>query len=212
MGPLTRRWPLLAAALAATVSITSATPFDWGTDPAGAETARALQRQSASIRRAEATAVLQLYATEAALTRARADLSQLEDRSARLAREEASARRQTEIVRRSLTASQRRVAVLLRDLYVLGEPDPIAVILGATSLDEAMAGIEGLSRSTALNERLGVEAGQRARQLGLLRADLAARRATLDGAAMPRAQAPSASPPPSRSGDGRFPPFAGSRL
>ena len=72
--------------------------------------------------------------------------------------------------------------MLLRDLYVHGEADPIAVILGATSLDEAMAGIEGLARATALNERLGVEAGQRARQLDLLRADLAVRRTTLDGA------------------------------
>ena len=182
MGPLTRRWPLLAAALAATVSITGTTPFHWGAGPAGAETAPALQKRAASSRQAEATAVLQLYATEAALARARADLAQLEDRSALLAREEASARRQTEIIRRSLTASQRRVAVLLRDLYVHGEADPIAVILGATSLDEAMAGIEGLARATALNERLGVEAGQRARQLDLLRADLAVRRTTLDGA------------------------------
>jgi 3D (Asp-Asp-Asp) domain-containing protein len=183
VGPLTRRWPLLAAAtLAATASITGTTPFQWGTDPAGAETAPAVQKQAASSRQAEATAVVQLYATEAALARARVDLSQLEDRSARLAREEASARRQTELVRRSLTASQRRVAVLLRDLYVRGAPDPIAVILGATSLDEAMVGIEGLSRATALNERLGVEARQRARQLDLLGADLVIRRTTLDGA------------------------------
>ena len=40
------------------------------------------------------------------------------------------------------------------ELYVQGEPDPLAVILGATSLDEAMAGIEGLARATAPNERL----------------------------------------------------------
>ena len=85
-------------------------------------------------------------------------------------------------MRRSLAASQRRVAVLLRDLYIQGEPDPIAVILGATSLDEAMAGIDGLVHATALNERLGSEAAQRARQLERLRADLSARRATLDSA------------------------------
>ena len=85
-------------------------------------------------------------------------------------------------MRRSLAASQRRVAALLRDLYIQGEPDPIAVILGATSLDEAVAGIEGLSRATALNERLGVEAEQRTRRLARLRADLAAQRVRLDAA------------------------------
>ena len=42
----------------------------------------------------------------------------------------------------------------LRQLYIQGGPDPIAVILGATSLDEVMTGIEGLSRATAQNERL----------------------------------------------------------
>ena len=85
-------------------------------------------------------------------------------------------------MRRSLAASQQRVAALLRDLYIQGEPDPIAVILGATSLDEAVAGIEGLSRATAQNERLGVEAEQRARRLARLRADLAAQRERLDAA------------------------------
>ena len=68
-------------------------------------------------------------------------------------------------MRRSLDASQRRVAVLLRNLYIQGEPDPLAVILGATSLDEVMAGIDGLARATAQNERLATEAKQRARRL-----------------------------------------------
>ena len=130
--------------------------------------------------RSEAAALLELYAAESSLARAQANLSRLEERSARLARTERSAHRQAEIVRRSLAASQKRVAVLLRDLYVQGEPDPISVILGATSLDEAVAGIEGLSRATALNERLAIEAGQKSRRLGRLQVRLARQRASLD--------------------------------
>ncbi len=150
-----------------------------GGRPGGRRDRAGPAERAASSRRAEATACCSSMRPRQP-SRARAPTSP----SSRTARPGSRARRraparQTEIVRRSLTASQRRVAVLLRDLYVHGEPDPIAVILGATSLDEAMAGIEGLSRATALNERLGVEAGQRARQLDLLRADLAARRATL---------------------------------
>jgi len=177
VGSLTRRWPLLVTALAAAALITASTPSN-----GGAETAPGLEGQASALRRAESAALLQLYAAESALARSQADLARLEERSAELARAEQGARRRTEIVRRSLAASQRRVASLLRDLYVQGEPDPIAVILGATSLDEAMAGIEGLSRATALNERLGAEAELRARRLAQLRVDLAARRERLDGA------------------------------
>jgi 3D (Asp-Asp-Asp) domain-containing protein len=163
--PLTRRWPLFCAALAAGALITGSTP-----SKGAAETA------------AESSALLQLYAAESALSRAQAGLARLEERSTELARAEQSSRRRTEIVRRSLTASQQRVATLLRELYIQGDSDPIAVILGATSLDEAMAGIEGLSRATALNERLGAEAELRARRLARLRVELAARRESLDRA------------------------------
>ena len=175
VGPLTRSWPLFGAALAVGVLIAGSTPLS-----GVAETAPALRTQADSLRRSESAALLELYAAASSLARARADLSHLEERSAQLARAEQGARQRTEIVRRSLRASQKRVAVLLRELYVQGEPDPISVILGATSLDEAVAGIEGLSRATALNERLGIEAGQRARQLGRLRVRLAGQRAILD--------------------------------
>lgn len=175
VGPLTRSWPLFGAALAVGVLIAGSTPLS-----GVAETAPALRTQADSLRRSESAALLELYAAESSLARAQADLSHLEERSAQLARAEQGARQRTEIVRRSLRASQKRVAVLLRELYVQGEPDPISVILGATSLDEAVAGIEGLSRATALNERLGIEAGQRARQLGRLRVRLAGQRAILD--------------------------------
>ena len=71
---------------------------------------------------------------------------------------------------------------LLRQLYIQGEPDPIAVILGATSIDEVMTGIEGLSRATAQNERLAREAAEKGRRLTELRATLAAQRERLDSA------------------------------
>jgi len=172
--PLTRRWPLLCTALAVGVLITGSTPSS-----GLAETAPTLRKQADSLSRSESTALLELYAAESALARAQAELSRLEKRSAQLVRDEQSVRRQTEIVRRSLAASQKRVAMLLRDLYVQGEPDPISVILGATSLDEAVAGIEGLSRATALNERLAIEAGHRARRLEQLQAHLASQHASL---------------------------------
>lgn len=167
--------PLLGATLAAGVLITGSTPSS-----GVAETAPSLQAQADSLGDSESAALLALYSAESSLTRAQADLSRLEATSAQLAEAEESAERQATVVRRSLAVSQKRVAALLRDLYVQGEPDPISVILGATSLDEAVAGIEGLSRATALNERLAIEAGQRARRLGRLQVSLGHQRASLN--------------------------------
>ena len=179
MGPLNRRWRLLAAALAAGALSSGFAFSHGGAHAAQTATAPPLRAQADSLSRSEAAALLQLYAAESSLARAQADLARLDERSTELARAEHDARRQAAIVSRSLSASRERVATLLRQLYIQGEPDPIAVILGATSLDEAMAGIEGLSRATALNKQLALEAVHRQEQLRVLRARLANRRQDL---------------------------------
>jgi 3D (Asp-Asp-Asp) domain-containing protein len=175
--PLNSRWPTLCAAVVVGVLLTASGPT--------ADAAKASPKPAGAagaLRRSEAAAVLQLYAAESALARARAELERLDARSAALTRAERDASLRTEIVRRSLEESRTRVATLVRELYVQGETDAIAVILGASSLDEVMAGIEGLSRATALNERLAAQARQRAGELERLRDDLAARRGKLDAA------------------------------
>jgi 3D (Asp-Asp-Asp) domain-containing protein len=171
---LNPRLPLLAAALLTGALVTISTP-----STGGAETAPALANRAATLARSESAALLELYAAESALSRARGDAAALAARSAALEASERSLATRTEIVRRSLKASQERVAALLRALYIQGEPDPISVILGATSLDEAVAGIEGLSRATDQNRRLSVEATAHARKLVGLRAQLAEQRASL---------------------------------
>ena len=174
---LAPRWPLLGAALAAGATIAVSTPSS-----GGAENAPALADRAAALGRSESAALLELYAAESALGRAQAAAARLAEQSARLERSERSLQARTVVVRRSLKASQDRVAALLRALYIQGEPDPLSVILGATSLEEAVAGIDGLTRATAQNRRLSVEARLRARDLGRLRARLLVERARLAGA------------------------------
>ena len=169
-------WPLLCAAIFSGLLFTGSTPSS-----SSARTGSTLAG-TAKASRSEPSALLQLYAAESALARAQAAQAALEARSTSLARAEAQARLETEVVRRSLHASERRVAALLRDLYIEGEPDPIAVILGATSIEEVVAGIDGLTRATAQNQRLAHEAAQKAEELDVLRAGLAGRRASLDSA------------------------------
>ncbi len=169
--------PLLGAAVLSGLVFTGSTPT-----VGAAETGPALARRASTLQASESSALLELYAAEASLARAQKAQSRLDARSSELARAEADATLRTEVVRRSLDVSQRRVAALLRELYIHGAPDPIAVILGATSLDEVMTGIEGLSRATAQNERLAQEAARKGRRLTQLRADLATRRERLDSA------------------------------
>ena len=56
------------------------------------------------------------------------------------------------------------------------------MILGATTLDEVMTGIEGLSRATAQNQRLAREAAEKGERLSALRVELATQRDRLDSA------------------------------
>lgn len=146
----------------------------------GAGSVPELRAQANALQRSERSALLELYATESSLARARSSLARLQARSGLLAQQEGDVRRRTAIVSRSLSASRARVAALLRELYVGGDPDPVAVVLGAGSLDEMLTGIEGLSRAASLNDRLAREARAHASVLHRLQQTLRARRRALE--------------------------------
>jgi septal ring factor EnvC (AmiA/AmiB activator) len=148
----------------------------------GADTVATLRTQTATLGRAEQSALLQLYASESALLRARSEQARLEARASALASREEDMQRSTAIVTRSVAASQARVGRLLRYLYLRGVSDPLAVILGAESFDEAVHGIDSLNRAAAQNQRLAQSALAQADRLRRLRADLAQRRRELGGA------------------------------
>jgi 3D (Asp-Asp-Asp) domain-containing protein len=130
--------------------------------------AQSLRAQQAELASSEHGALLALYAAEASHSRARTEAIRLERKLAALERQEASARKRASVLRRAVEVSQARVARALRALYIGGDPDPIAVVLGAQSLDEVMAGIESLQRSAAQNARLAREARSRAVELAVV--------------------------------------------
>jgi peptidoglycan DL-endopeptidase CwlO len=72
-------------------------------------------------------------------------------RSAEVRREGASVRLQLGIAQRAFTLSERQLAARLRALYMAGTVDPIAVILGSSSIDEMMTGLDGISRAAEQN-------------------------------------------------------------
>ncbi len=141
--------------------------------------AAGLQAESGSLDARAAAATLELYSLESQLTRARTELTGVEAQQASLAREQASARVQLTVAKQALLASQTQLADLIRALYQQSGNDPFAVLLGAKSLDEALAGLDGISRAAGQNRRI-VEQAQTARQrLTGLATRLAARDAEL---------------------------------
>jgi 3D (Asp-Asp-Asp) domain-containing protein len=131
----------------------------------GAEGAQAqeraddLRRQQAGLSARSHTALLSLYALDSRLAQARDELARLRARTEALGLELRDARRQASIVEGNLRASHRLLSDRLRTLYAEGEPDAIAVLLGASSLDEAVTRLDELERSA----RMGAQAATDAR-------------------------------------------------
>ena len=90
-------------------------------------------------------ALLDLYSLDTRLRRAESRLTELSARRSR-----SSARRPRPDTPRARKAdvaeAQRRLGIRLSELYIRGEVDPLAVILAAQSLDEALSAFDGLTR------------------------------------------------------------------
>jgi 3D (Asp-Asp-Asp) domain-containing protein len=93
------------------------------------------------------TALLSLYALDSRLLRARSELAGLRSRADGLRLERDRVLQEVEVVEGNLKASQRLLGDRLRALYEQGEPDAIAILLGATSLDDAVTRLDELERS-----------------------------------------------------------------
>jgi 3D (Asp-Asp-Asp) domain-containing protein len=150
-----------------------------GATAGGSSGATGKGTQLGSLATAERSAVLDLFAAEASLARARSAADRLQRRRQALEVARDRTRAQAEIVQGSLAATRVRIATLLRRLYMDGDADPIAVLLGARSLPGMLAGIEALERATLRNRGLAAEARAHARTLRVRLVRLARARAEL---------------------------------
>ena len=109
--------------------------------------ADALRDQQTGLSTRSHTALLSLYALDARLAQARGELARLHAREAALRLEEQRVRQEVAIVEGNLRGSQRLLGSQLRALYEEGEPNAIAILLGANSLDDAVTRLDELDRS-----------------------------------------------------------------
>jgi cystine transport system substrate-binding protein len=121
--------------------------------------AASLRQQQAGLAARSQTALLSLYALDSRLARARSELAGLRGRAQGLKLERERVQQEIDVVAGNLKASQRLLGDRLRALYEEGEPDAIAVLLGATSLDDAVTRLDELERSA----RQGAQAARDAR-------------------------------------------------
>ena len=97
-------------------------------------------------------ALLDLYALESKLARARAQLADATAQADALAAKQRRTRDQLHFAEATLARAQNQLGDRVRDLYIAGEPDPLAIVLGASSLDEVVAGIDDLRRAASQNQ------------------------------------------------------------
>jgi 3D (Asp-Asp-Asp) domain-containing protein len=125
-------------------------------------------------------ALLDLYALESKLARARTQLADASAKAEALAARQRRTHEQLRFAEATLLRAQSQLGDRVRDLYMAGAPDPLAVVLGASSLDEVVAGIDDLRRAASQNQTTIAQTGRARRSLRRLTEELDVRQARLE--------------------------------
>jgi peptidoglycan DL-endopeptidase CwlO len=116
-------------------------------DPAALRSeVESLRAENDGIAARSRAALLDLYSIEMRLARAETRLGALAAQRETLEQETAEARHNLALARADVAEAEQRLGTRLRELYIQGEVDPLAVILAAESLDEALSAFDGLTR------------------------------------------------------------------
>ena len=127
----------------------------------GAATPRAHQQRADALRRENSTlaqrihgATLDLYALDSQLSRVQSELTSLGAKRERISRERHSIRMQLSASRHNLRASQRQLSLLVHSLYEQQADDPLAVVLGSESLEQAVTTLDDLGHTAQQHEQI----------------------------------------------------------
>ena len=177
-GPATVSGLKLAGAAGALVFVASAAA---AASPGGDRT-RVLRLQVGSLGARAHSAQLDLYALDSQLGAAKSQLAALDAQAARLRNEQQQLSIRLSATRRTLAVSQRQLATNLRLLYEQGRPDPLAVVLGAQSLDDAVTKLDALHRVTDQSKHFVDDSTAARAQLAHLQSALTADGARIESA------------------------------
>jgi 3D (Asp-Asp-Asp) domain-containing protein len=137
-----------------------ALPGSGGADPPAR--ANALRAQQTSLGSRSHAALLSLYSLDARVAQSGAREAALATQADAVRAQLAQVAHERAIARAAWRVSVAALGAHLRTLYEDGQPDAVAVLLGSTSIDQAMTSIDELERTAQLN-RQTIEQTRRAR-------------------------------------------------
>ena len=154
-----RYWPAVLGALLLLVGLV---PAAVSADSASSlhDHASKLSQQNANLAQRSRGVVLQLYALDSSLARQEARLVQLRIRSAQVKADLAAARQRLHAAKDTLRTEQRSLATRLQLMYEQGDSDPLAVVLGATSVADALGNLDSLDRIASEDRNIIVQTRQ----------------------------------------------------
>ena len=141
------------------------------------QAAEALGARSSTLSGAARAVWLSVLSLETRLAQTEAALARLDARTEAIARARAETEAELRLATRNLRVLERRLASRLRGLYVQGDADPLAVVLGSSSMGEALEGLDSLNRVAAQDRQLVAAARAARKRLIALAGTLRAREA-----------------------------------
>ncbi len=140
-----------------------------------------LQADDANLAAKSRSAVLELYSLDSRLAAARARLAALRGEMQTLRAERTSIAHQIGLARLDARISQDRLAARLRFVYEHGSTTSLDILMGATSLDDAMTQLDEFNRVAAANHEVLVQVRSSRGRLSRLSRELSLRRRALAG-------------------------------
>jgi 3D (Asp-Asp-Asp) domain-containing protein len=150
--------------------------------------ASALRAKDAALAAKSRGAVLDLYSLDQRLAGTQSRLSTLQSQTLSLRAQRASLTHQLHVAKRGAQLAQGHLAARLRALYEQGNVEPLEIVFGAKTIDEAITSLDSLSRMTSQGEDVIRELKTARTHLGSASRQLAGREAAL-AAAMQQARA-----------------------
>jgi len=130
--------------------------------PSLRERAQQLRSENAALTGRANAAWLSSVSLSTRLDQTRAALVRFRARTQAISAQRAESEESLQLARRTLKLSQSQLAERLRVLYEQGDTDPMAVLVGATSVDDAISRLESLHR-IAGQDRLVIDEAKAAR-------------------------------------------------
>ena len=151
-----------------------------GSAPALLQRAHDLRAANTALTTRSQAALLRLYSLDSRLARAHARLDTMTAQAEAVRRERVLTAKRLRIARHDAAAAEAQLGARLRQLYEQGQTDPLAVLLGARSLEDAMSGLDALDRSASLDRQLIEETRLARAHERAVSSSLAARSAALE--------------------------------